>query len=306
MLMSDADFEIHWNILKDAIESIFIQALNAPPSVSYEKTYTSCYKCVSYGDPEKLFRYLVNHFDAHLQQIKSTLSVIDDASPSVFLQCFNAQWSRYKSAVGGISAIFHFLNQNYVEKKLKQNLKKVLLDMFDRVVVKLLYDRIRYSLLVCADSLPSLCSPALVADVVRCLFFLQPALYSEDMLPLFRTYIPELVEKTSLDRLGEMQAEARAMLERNRGEETMETAGQEKGTEALESDFHAAAQSSIRMKRSFHSEEEQECAIKAFKSEGGFNANNSAQQTEAEVMLVTDSEDCSGGLNLSLPKKPTG
>ncbi|XP_063046999.1 CDK2-associated and cullin domain-containing protein 1 [Engraulis encrasicolus] len=178
---------IYWPKLEGAIEHLLTQSPSDHNSISYEQIYSHVYKCVCQQHSELLYNDLVRKISSHLDQVSAQLL----GSPSEgFIEQFSVLLTQYTAALQCIVPVFIYMNKFYIERKLNQDLRDILMRLFaDHVAEKHVNTLI--PLLQNAYSMPFQVRPSTMANVVKGLYALRPE-WGNLAPALFSQFIPQI------------------------------------------------------------------------------------------------------------------
>ncbi|XP_062376069.1 CDK2-associated and cullin domain-containing protein 1 [Sardina pilchardus] len=193
---------VYWPKLENAIEHLLTQSPSDHNSISYEQIYSHVYKCVCQQHSELLYNDLVWKISTHLDQISAQLlGSLSDG----FIEHFNLVLSQYTAALQCIVPVFIYMNKFYIERKLNQDLRDILMKLFsDHVAEKHVNTLI--PLLQKAHSMPFQVKPSTMANVVKGLYALRPE-WSNLAPALFSQFIPQIHPPTMESQLSDYAAQ---------------------------------------------------------------------------------------------------
>ncbi|KAK2143768.1 hypothetical protein LSH36_814g01054 [Paralvinella palmiformis] len=210
MMMMSITVEDYENQYWPKLESAIMELLTMTPGdyipISFEQMYSCVYKCVCKQFSERLYHDLIRRITSHLERLCFELQIQDT---SLYIEKFNFALDQYLQALGGIVPIFNYMNQFYIESKLKTDLNTELRKLFviyvaDKHINSLL------PVLMEANSKPFTVSPIVMSNLMKNLYNLKPE-FAQLRPHLFAKYLPSILPPCSESELNNYIEEVRQM-----------------------------------------------------------------------------------------------
>lgn len=196
----------YWPKLEGAINQLLTMSPGHYSPISYEQMYSCVYKCVCKRYSERLFSDLLQQITQHLEKM-SLMFMIEDSTR--YIETFHHALNQYLQALAGIVAIFNYMNQHYVESKLKKDLSFELKNLFIQIVAERHIAKL-IPLLVDANSKSFSVPPEIMSNLIRNLYNLKPD-YAKLRPNLFARYIPNVLEPCRIEDLDKYIAETKQL-----------------------------------------------------------------------------------------------
>ncbi|XP_052038406.1 CDK2-associated and cullin domain-containing protein 1 isoform X2 [Apodemus sylvaticus] len=165
----------YWPKLDGAIDQLLTQSPGDYIPISYEQIYSCVYKCVCQQHSEQMYSDLIKKITSHLERVSKELQA---SPPDLYIERFNIALGQYMGALQSIVPLFIYMNKFYIETKLNRDLKDDLIKLFtEHVAEKHIYSLM--PLLLEAQSTPFQVTPSTMANIVKGLYTLRPAVESE-------------------------------------------------------------------------------------------------------------------------------
>ncbi|XP_028844912.1 CDK2-associated and cullin domain-containing protein 1 [Denticeps clupeoides] len=227
--MTAEDYKkVYWPKLEKAVQHLLTQGPTDHVSISYEQIYSHVYKCVCQQHSELLYHDLIWKITCHLQQVSAHLL---GSPPEAFIENFNLAFTQYTAALQCIVPVFIYMNKFYIERKLNQDLREILMKLFSDHVAER-HVRTLLPLLKTAHCSPFQVKPSTMASVVKGLYSLRPD-WATLAPAIFSRFIPQIHPPAVESRLPDYAAQDQKLqmeLTRNgfpRGDQSRKRASEE-------------------------------------------------------------------------------